>query len=247
MRLFCTQPDIIEDVPALRYNTHTKAKSASSAGSPPKVVPFSSSNNSGNAPPAAEGNRSRTNLHNVFSSKKFFHSQSYSSEQRKLSIGAPVPISTPNINATPIANPIGNPPASNASLPAAKPKSFDGKPKNMEIKPKSFDGDSKALTDTEGLGFRRKSRRMSAPFSALKFGGGGEESGTDTGGKKYRRVSKLAIGTPAGFKHEGHVGVGETFMTVCKNKYLRKLYLTLSISRLLKIVIHGMLKHGEQK
>lgn len=55
---------------------------------------------------------------------------------------------------------------------------------------------------------------MSAPFAALKLGGGGEESGTDTGGKKVRRASKMVIGAPEEFRHEGHVGVGATFNTV---------------------------------
>jgi hypothetical protein len=83
--------------------------------------------------------------------------------------------------------------------------------KTSDIKPKSYSGENKALTDTEGLGFRRKGRRMSAPFGALKLGATGEESGTDTGGKKVRRVSKGAIGAPEEFRHEG----GASFNTVC--------------------------------
>jgi hypothetical protein len=223
MRFFCTQPDIVEDVQSVRYNTHTKSKSssagpASSAAPPPRVIynpPITDTTNL---------NRSRTNLHNVFSAKRFFHHNHHNNNPestRKLSIGAPIPITTPNINAVPIVAPaIAPAPASyNASIPAivkpavVKPTSYDGRAKNLDIKPKSYTGENKALTDTEGLGFRRKSRRMSAPFAAaLKLGasGGGEESGTDTGGKKGRRVSKMAIGAPEEFRHEG----GANFNTV---------------------------------
>jgi len=54
---------------------------------------------------------------------------------------------------------------------------------------------------------RRKSRRMSAPLVAL---GNLITSGTDTDTTtvKRKRVSKVMIGAPEGFKHEGHIGVG---------------------------------------
>ncbi|CCA74152.1 hypothetical protein PIIN_08105 [Serendipita indica DSM 11827] len=63
----------------------------------------------------------------------------------------------------------------------------------------------------------RKSRRMSAPLAAaLGFVGGNRsdmESGNESGtSKKLRRVSKVTIGPPEGFRHEGHVGVGEVFL-----------------------------------
>ncbi|KAG8818575.1 hypothetical protein FRC19_010556 [Serendipita sp. 401] len=62
---------------------------------------------------------------------------------------------------------------------------------------------------------RRKSRRMSAPLVSLGLAErnhAGAESGNESSReKKARRVSKLAIGAPEGFRHEGHVGVGEAF------------------------------------
>ncbi|KAG8793555.1 hypothetical protein FRC16_010913 [Serendipita sp. 398] len=62
---------------------------------------------------------------------------------------------------------------------------------------------------------RRKSRRMSAPLVSLGLAErnhAGMESGNESSReKKARRVSKLAIGAPEGFRHEGHVGVGEAF------------------------------------
>lgn len=78
------------------------------------------------------------------------------------------------------------------------------------------------ITDSEREGAttkqtRRKSRRMSAPLVALgatiaNFANVG--SGTDTEatagglGVRRKRVSKVMIGSPEGFKHEGHVGMG---------------------------------------
>ncbi len=64
---------------------------------------------------------------------------------------------------------------------------------------------------------RRKSRRMSAPLAAaLGFGNRSDmESGNDSStNKKIRRVSKVTIGAPEGFRHEGHVGAGEVFIPV---------------------------------
>lgn len=244
MRFFCIQPDIVEDAKDVRY--HTKSKSV-----PTKVVHpvYPGTARSTNAPAivpitdiANASNRSRTNLTNVLTGgKKLFHHHSHhSAEQRKLSIGNPIPIPTPpNTNVLTASN-------TNVTVPVSKPPT---------VKPKSFDGsarpftETKALTDTEGLGGRRKSRRLSTPFTAMKLGGedgaiSGNESGT--GGKTKRRVSKLAIGNPEGFRHEAHMGVDDTFGVV-RCSFRSRIYGTHFTVRCHKSVAYGASKRGGQR
>ncbi len=211
MRWFCTQPDIVEDAHNIRYHTKSSAGAVGSFLSPSSRGPSTKAKRapaSYNGTVSDSGARLRTAGSTAsHGGKKSFGSDGHGAAL--VGISGPIPIEP----SAPAKNFLHSSPP-----PMIVATHNTGPPVHMEDmqrdKSKSLDiPNAGMVTDSEREGLpkqlRRKSRRMSAPFAALGIHVG---SGTDTDTTmKRRRVSKVMIGAPEGFKHESHVGMGGGF------------------------------------
>ncbi|KAG8806569.1 hypothetical protein FRC17_004922, partial [Serendipita sp. 399] len=252
MKFFCLQPDIVEDVPSVRYKTKStnhNAKTGNSGGggnhgitglflpmTTKHPAPSTTTTNNGTIMTMMGAtNRSRTSVSVPAHGAPKSVGPSVSVGARKhSSIGgtgigqafapATAPIHHPPVSAPPATVYLG-PSHSTTTTTTANvgrgqaitndPKAY-GHHVTSAIPATMMVDSDRELSGPSAL--RRKSRRMSAPLvslglSAEKNGNNvGMESGNESSReKKVRRVSKLVIGNPEGFRHEAHVGVGDAF------------------------------------
>lgn len=222
MRWFCTQPDIIEDARDVRYHTKSSGGTLGTFLPPSSRAPTTKSKR---APASYNGTVSdggarmgmtRTASSNVsHGGKRQLASEGHGTASiSAVGISGPMPIEQAHLPATMGFLHSSPPPMIVSTHPGPPPAQMEDD--MAHDKSKSLDLPAMNLgmvTDSEREGLpkqlRRKSRRMSAPLTAFGIHIG---SGTDTDTTaKRRRVSKVMIGAPEGFKHEGHVGMGGTF------------------------------------